>query len=79
MASLNCPYLKVDLVFLIKNILLLKIYLQYCIQLANIYVKCHLQVLTLKKEQKCTQVKLVLLSRKQEPLLMKWVCNLSLE
>lgn len=49
------------------------------LQLANIYMKCHLQVLTLKKGQKCTQVKLVLLSPEQGQLLMNWVSNLSLE
>lgn len=62
-----------------RNVLLLKRYLQYCVQLANMYVKCDLQVLTLKKERRCTQVKLVLSSQKQEQLLMRWVCNLSLE
>lgn len=78
--NLNCPCLKADFFFLAHSyISLLKTNLQYCIQFANIYVKCHLQVLTLKKEQKCTQVKLVLLSQKQEQLLMKWVCKLSLE
>lgn len=67
------------LLFAHSYVSLLKTNVQYCIQFANMYVKCHLQVLTLKNEQKCIQAKLVLLSQKQEQPLMRWVCKLSSE